>query len=661
MAALSTLPNEILSLITNHLERPRDVRHLSLTCRSLNEFTKADGWRAYLAGRFGITAKGSDARTSVRGITTLYRNWGRKAFLATYVKPSSGTISLNTWQKSTWTGRSGQTMGYQPSVDSYEEVRGWTDRREVLAWSAGTHIAMRVKETGPSAAAAPEGTEDQNAFDVYKHRTAWHTYQIPESNEGRDDITALRLLRPSQHNDSSEYIAFGTASGDLSLLQVDLQGRETRRHQYKTQQYGIGSLSISSNDRPRMATIQGSSLALYPIDLDLRENESLGALDEVTPAPPMAQGAPVVRPWTCNFIAQDKIAVGLGSSYKPVQIFGVTPSGLTPKPLRKFDFEPSPYNYNSPAKTSVYSIAPLCLESQAGTDAGNIFLSGAYDGCIRLHDMRSPLGFETLLSDATNNSPIYSLVTQGLQRVIAGACMHSMLKVFDLRFPGSHAYSYPSASTSLGHRTSQSAGAWNLFLHPRGHDSRPGQHRLGRRMDDSPIYSLSLPSATSPSLYAGVEGGVMNLDFLSVMDRYPDPLFSRGIQLLPDSDTPDIERSYNPSGDVLSLGMYEHPSKETDKSSIQEDLELLSLGPRKRLMVQEDVKGTAVAENARKRSDVHFAGLDERWKDPSAEGDRWSRGQIPQDRIGRQPDRGGRGRGGHRWRGGRGRGRGRGH
>lgn len=650
MVALSTLPNEILSLITNYLDHPKDVRHLSLTCHRLHQFVEIDGWNAYLAGRFGITAPFSEGRTTVHGITTLYRNWDRKAFLARYIEPSSRIISLNTWQQGKWENTSAQTMGYQPSIDSYEDTQGWTNRREVLTWSAGRQLAMRIKETGSRVPTPLARIEEQDGLDIYKHRATWYTYQIPDSREGIDDITALRLLRPSQHNDSSEYIAFGTASGQLSLLEVNLNGHDTKTHYFKTHQEPVGSLSISPHDKPLMATIRGPSLTLYPVHFGA-EDEDLSPLDEINPRPSSAQNIETTRPWTCNFIAQNRIAVGLGPSLEPVEVFGVQPDGM--RPLRRFGVQDQYAILDSykPVKTSVYPVAPLRLESQAGTDPGNVFLSGAYDGYIRLHDMRSPNDFERLISDETNGSPVYSLVTQGLERVIAGVSQHSMLKVFDLRFSGSHAYSYPLPDS--GHKGAQPSNDWNLFLHPRHQESRPGQQRRGHRIEDSPVYSLSLPSATSPSLYAGVEGAIMGLDFLSVMDPYPDPLFSGGVKYLPNF-TPDIERSYNLTGDVLSLGMYERVG-EHDTTEYESPSAVTGSGPRRRLVVQEDVTGAALAENAEKRAAIQFVGLDERWKDPSEEGKKWIRGQVPQGQPEAQSGRGGRGRGGRRGQRGRGR------
>ena len=208
MASLGTVPNEILSLITGHLERPRDLLHLSLTSRRLSAFAKLDGWKALLKGRFGLNGLDSNARESVHGLTTLYRNWDRKGFVARYLEPSIKTQSLNTWRSRRWRGPQGQTMGYQPSIDSYEEMYGeWGERREVLAWSAGTQILMRVKETGRNVEKirAAEFELDQGpnqtwAYDSFHHLNSWFSYKIPDSNEGRDDITSLKLLRPYQRD-----------------------------------------------------------------------------------------------------------------------------------------------------------------------------------------------------------------------------------------------------------------------------------------------------------------------------------------------------------------------------------------------------------------------------------------------------------------------------
>lgn len=656
MAVLSALPNELLSLVTNHLERPRDVLNLSLTSQRLYEFAKLDGWKAFLKGRFGVTGLDSDARNTVHGLTTLYRNWDRKAFLARYLEPNPEVMSVDTWEKKRWRGPQGQTMGYQPKVDSYEELRGtWADRREVLTWSAGTHLVMRIKDTGAKAADDWEQEHEENAFDHYRHAASWYTYQISESREGRDDITALKLLKPRQKPDASECIALGTASGDLELLSVDLACRQSKAQPYVTLGRPVGSISISPDDMPLIATTLGdSSLALYPVNTNLPKEEAIHPLSRATPE---IHGARDGRLWSCNFLSKNRLAVGIGPTYEPIHVYEITPNGFSTLPLRRFSLDSKFWGgvRNGTAlrsNTSVYPIIPVSNDSLAGSEAGNVFLSGGYDGIIRLHDLRSPHGFETMFWDVTNDSSVYSLAMQGLERVVAGTSMHSMLKVFDLRSSGSHAYHSISVTSSrnagpraragdyTGNKivseaihhagTSPISGGWNLFLHPRN-QVRHGRTRSSRT-EDSPVYSLSIPSPTSPSLYAGVEGAVMSLDFLSILDKHPDPLFSRAIERFPDSNNVDIKRSYNPSDDVLNLGMYEQGNEE-------------ALGMQ--LMVQDGV-GMGVERNAGRRDYARFKGLDERWKDPSDERDRWSRGQEPH---GWREGRTGRGRRGSRGRG----------
>ncbi|KAF2866973.1 hypothetical protein BDV95DRAFT_611258 [Massariosphaeria phaeospora] len=666
VATLSALPNEILSLVTNHLDRPKDLLHLSLSSRRLYDFSQLDGWKALLKGRFGLKGLDSDARTAVHGLTTLYRNWDRKAFVARYLDPAPDTTDMSTWENLKWRGPQGQTMGYQPSIDSYEDVFGsWTERREVLAWSAGTQIAMRVKETGSKVARDRTGHQDLDTdsglpgqFDNFNHKSLWYTYKIPQSSEGRDDITALKILRPHQTDDDSETLVFGTASGHLTLLNVSPGRKVTSEQMCKTDHRAVGSLSISFDADPLMAAILGeTTLALYPVKRDHLNGEGIEPLSQVTPTTHARNG----RIWSCSFISKDQVALGRGPSYVPIDVYEITPSGFSALPLRTFDFGTSfrrDAGTHSGVKyaTSVYPVLPLPTNAQGGSEQSQVFLSGGYDGIIRLHDMRSPHSFETFFWDVTNDSSIYSLALQGSERVVAGMARHSMLKVFDLRLSGSHAYhtirlsaqqppkskakSFSFESIVFGEDTktiTSISGGWNLYLNPRNpdrHRVRTPHARPHRTTEDSPIYSLSIPSPMSPNIYAGREGSITSLTFLSVADPHPDPLLSSAIQRFPDTNAIDIKSSYDPSDDVMNLGMYE-----------QGDEQHLGM----QLMIQDSV-GMGVVKSAEQRNEGRFRGLDERWKDPSE--DRWERGQEPpQNRRG-----GGRGRGG---RGGRGRGRGR--
>ena len=681
-ATLSGLPNEILSLVSSHLDRPKDVLNLALSSRRLNEYTKLDGWKAFLKGRFRVSGLDADAQNAVHGLTTLYRNWDRKAFVARDVEPAPKLLSLNSWEERRWRGPRGQTMGYRPKIDSYGETLGsWTDRREVLAWSAGTSILMRVQESGKKAERVwkerekigPSG-EDLDTFDHFGHINSWYTYKIPQSSEGRDDITAIKLLRPHQTNVGCNGIAFGSASGHLSLLRVDTERRISTEQSYATEGQTVGSLSISSTNNPLIAANLGdASVALYPIDMNSDAEVSQQPLSQVTPIVTEIRNG---RLWSCEFLSDKTVAVGLGPSYEPIQIYEVTPTGFTAEPIRKFNLDSKYWGGDRYSlehlSTSIYPILPVPTDAQGGSDGGNVFLSGGYDGIIRLHDMRSRNGFETMFWDITNNSSVYSLAFQGLERVVAGTSMHSMLKVFDLRLSGSHAYHHlpvPTTPKPTNHNNTKlpakrqditlkpsvtsiatpTTGGWNLYINPRI-PHQPSRNRIA----DSPIYALSIPSPLSPNLYCGIEGSILSLTFLGITDRCPDPIIAPIVQRFPDTGHVDIKRTYNPSDDVLNLGMYEQGNED---------------GLGMQLMLQEGV-GMSVKKSAERRGE-RFKGLDERWKDPSEESERWVRGQEPEVQMGRRGggDRGGRG---GRWRGrgqrggrgalavGRGRGRGRG-
>lgn len=643
MATLSTLPNEIISIITSHFDRPRDLLHLALTCRRLSEFAKLDGWKALLKGRLHISGLDADAQNSVHGVTTLYRNWARKGFVARYLEPSVETTSLNTWESAPWRGPRGQTMGYQPSIDSYEETLGsWAKRRETLVWSAGTQIVMRVKETGSKR--IDEDVKGSTTVDAFGHMNSWYAYKTPESSEGRDDITSLRLLRPHQKEQGFESLVFGTASGQLARLDVDPQQCQTIEQGFDTVDRAVGSITVSDSSSPLLAaTLGDTSLSIFPLDCDVSE-KPIEALSDVTPT---ISGARSGRIWSCQFLKDDKVTIGIGPSSEPIQVYKITGDGFLSEPYRSFTLGTS-----RSSQTSVYPIAPISGRTQGGSDGGNVFLSGGYDGIVRLHDLRSPRDVESLYWDPTNDSSIYSLATQGLERVVVGVSMHSMLKVFDLRLAGSHAYhsiAVPSAprkqprsqdyaTNAIVKDTKDAAaaltGGWNIFLNPRV----PASHAR----HDSPVYNISIPSATSPYIYAGLEGTIQSLTFHGVCDRHPDPLLTQSLTRS-DSGGIDITASFNPRADALNLGMYEQGSEE---------------GLGMQLFVQDDVSTEAVERGLARKAKSRD--LDERWKDPRDEKDRWVRGVPQGPRHNGHSQRGTRGGRDHRGRGQRGRGRGRG-
>jgi hypothetical protein len=58
-------------------------------------------------------------------------------------------------------------------------------------------------------------------------------------------------------------------------------------------------------------------------------------------------------------------------------------------------------------------------------------------------------------------------------------------------------------------------------------------------------------------LFAGVENNIVELDFVSMLDKHPDPLFAHGLVRDPRGNI-NVARSWNPKGDVLNFAMVEH-------------------------------------------------------------------------------------------------------
>ena len=100
----------------------------------------------------------------------------------------------------------------------------------------------------------------------------------------------------------------------------------------------------------------------------------------------------------------------------------------------------------------------------------------------------------------------------------------------------------------LHHGSNHRRRGWNVFLRPNDNPSR--------RVTESPVYALSRPSHYSPTLFAGVESAVLQLDMVSIMDKHMDPLFKYG--MAETGGERRVERKWDPQGNVLCLPMYEH-------------------------------------------------------------------------------------------------------
>ena len=182
--------------------------------------------------------------------------------------------------------------------------------------------------------------------------------------------------------------------------------------------------------------------------------------------------------------------------------------------------------------------------------------------------MRSPRNYELSTFDPMELSAIYSLATVGRERIVAGAAAQSLVKVFDLRISGGRAYSYLDISTAPQGKAlesdatgwtqegsmSASGSGWNIFSH---------EHKTSRgsqRQSQSPVYSLSRPSESSPSLYAGLENRVVHFNFTGALDKHPDPLFRLSRRTGRDGrEVEDLRDTWYPHhSSYRNLAIYEH-------------------------------------------------------------------------------------------------------
>lgn len=200
----------------------------------------------------------------------------------------------------------------------------------------------------------------------------------------------------------------------------------------------------------------------------------------------------------------------------------------------------------------------------------------AYIFC-RLHDLRDPAAYIASWTDTVDQfSSIYSLLPLGFGRFLAGSSNHSLLKVFDMRkLDGTqcrcgsldHTSLQTQCNTADGSSPNQSRDksraeprSWNVFL--TDISSNPNTRGNLQSMPISPVYSLSSPSACSPTIFAGIEGQVIQLDITSVYDRFPDPIYNLGPMPARQNNTPRnflkaVASKWDPHAEVLCLAMYD--------------------------------------------------------------------------------------------------------
>ncbi|KAL8710706.1 MAG: hypothetical protein Q9220_004724 [cf. Caloplaca sp. 1 TL-2023] len=406
--SLVDLPPELLAHIVSYAENTWTLLCLALCCKKLNDYIQRDGYRVFVQSHFPSIPIPPSWKDAAHALTTRRRAWDRKSLTARYLYPPQH----KTLSQPTNHGRRarGQTIGYQPIIDSYESWTGseWSSRKEVVAWGAGTELILRIKWMGPKS----KEIRRQNALkggppmelDQHHHVSQWWNIKQPSYRDGKDDITAIKLLHEAQRpSEDSEYIVVGRANGELEVIRVEHTTRDRweRVTKFVTNGRAVRFLSTNSAVPPLLAA----------------------CLDDGTIS-------------VHSTAAQD-------FDVKPIGIIPIHPKDWTA--VENLCFCGSP-------EASVASQRKLLQQhSESGT-------SLALDG----------------RSESSKERP----------------------------------------------------RNWNVFLVDRSSHGVPRPHTA--RILATSIYSLSSPSIFSPSMFAGLEGNVIQVDATSVYDRFPDPLFSAG-------------------------------------------------------------------------------------------------------------------------------------
>lgn len=577
---LADLPPEVLIGIVLFLPTAQQLRYLGETCRRLHTFVEAEGWRVFVLNKFPSIETPPMFKEAAHALTTLSRNLDRRAFLAVELEPKQNVLYLpRGTTEDRWTKRAGQTMGYQAVLDSYQVWQGseWSSTKDVVAWGAGADLVMNITHRSPAVANAARrnarrrSDSQWESFARDRSKFQWVVYREKEHREGRDDVTSVHLLQfnggdAERTNSNEERLVVGRASGGLDLIHLSVADTSSHvQRRYETFGVPVRSTDLAPSTNNQLAACLGDHrLALFALN---GPEHSVSLTTEISSLRP---GEVACRTWSTRFLSSRELAVGRGPSKEMVHVYGMESDGLRKQPLRVFRSGA----VETPS-TSVYPIVtiPSTFGSEDRSD-GVAFLSGAFDGGIRLHDMRSPRDCEEAIVDPIDSSSIFSLVMIGRERVIAGSAMNSLLKVFDLRMTGGKVYSY----LGLESLKSRDAEMLNTPESPWGQPGFGGLHESGfnifasektnarsrhdalaQRHRQSPVYSLSRPCPSSSSLYAGLENYVVHFNFTSLFDAHPDPVYKASLQRMPIKGRPyDPVRSWYPSPNSQSdLTLYE--------------------------------------------------------------------------------------------------------
>jgi len=613
---LGDLPSEILEQIISHLPTASAVANLARTNSAL--YTKISAgdyaaFRPFVQERFpSISTPAAPLwRYAARVLTGRSRAWERRGIIARECTPARreavSRASLAPVAK----------HGYIPVIDSYEDWTAGSRGRDVVAFGAAGRLRLRITDGDGSSRWQVWRTErdwaaENDIMDVKLLRP----HQKPEGSREqilirRADGEIVRVECGTATLDEGEtedgvppdpFItksSYATGSNHIDCMDVSNAAEPILAvcHAKTIQVFRVNGIN-NSDEAEEGEEDDGVALPAEVLHLDRQYDVKH-------------------RRRCARFLADNRLAIGVqlldGSAPSPVEIYHVTPHGLAAggrgMVLRP---EQSPWisrNDQVVGRHCANTMAPLDATASLAGRPGEVFLSGWSDGVARLLDVRARESCVACFVDPVDDGQILSILPIGHERFFAGSHHNACLKAFDLRMPGAKVYSYLDALPRTASLSSSSSPAKpmyndrqrrqqaqqqqqqptlsphereiNIFLSvpfprqrriwqpllptasaPPATDNRPPRYSRNKAMMTpppryrGPIYSLSAPSALSPTVYAGIENHVIQLDFACTDDAAAATIFQRPHHPGP---TPCSQASTRAMDEVLALSCYERP------------------------------------------------------------------------------------------------------
>ncbi|KAJ5579271.1 hypothetical protein N7450_008138 [Penicillium hetheringtonii] len=514
---LSDLPSEIIYHIAIYLPTANALTHLSQTCRRLYKIVSADEYRLFRAlvqSKFPCTPTPPFWKDAACALTSRARALDRLGVIGRFVVVPENVTRIGCQQT---TRRDNPTLGYRPAIDSYESWNGasWADRKEVLAWGAAHQLVVRVKQSGKS--------PQEN----------WILFNDLDDVSSYEDICGVHLLQQESSKETdTEHLMFGRRRDRTDISQ------------------GVDStLSAHFDD---------GSIAFYNTATNDKEVHAFAWMRN--------ESGSLGRSRYSKLLSPSKVAVATGEIENSLSISTLSPDGITHErtvDVHSLDIE----GRINRVYASVTSIAPVAIHSHTQSP-GDIFLAAWGDHVIRLHDLRSPRSYERAYIDTTDTrNRMYCVHQFGDDRFLAGSSGDGLVKMFDLRMGRS--YDYQEAHTqhpsNKRNRKYSPDMDFSMFLSanlpPDLTRHRPRHPRRGRDSYRGPIYSMSTPSPSSPTVYTGVVDGVIRLDFAST-DDLTGPVkdwYDYNLDLGVEKGQPGVAA---PEDQVFKIAGYERPAQD---------------------------------------------------------------------------------------------------